>query len=219
MAKATSILNLNGKLDNVVIYQLNGVTVVRKKAEGFGKLIKENAAFEGQRNRNFYLQFANSWSTAIYRMAKELAYKINYRMQNKMNGMIYHAIKFEELEKFDGIKVRKALSGLSLNFRDTLPIVDVFMDGQDVLVSCNRMLDGPVQVSLLIGTLPAVKQVKGVPKVTYDMADVEVMELTLQKEDHLQAYRINLGLANDQLVVAIVRVIGEDRNVEWVRVV
>lgn len=219
MAKATSILNLNGKLHNVVIYQSDGKTIVRAKRAYFSDMVKNDSAFAEARERIDYLQFANSFSTAIYRMAKEFAYKINYKVQNNMNGVIYQQIKFEDPAAFNYQKIRKALCGTILNFKETQPLVDtVLLDG-DIIINCDKELKGPVSLKVLIGTLPEVKKVKGEYKADINMAEVEVVELTLQPEDHHATMRLKLSVQLNQIVVAIVHPTYEVEHVEWVRVV
>ncbi|MCB9194995.1 MAG: hypothetical protein H6598_02110 [Flavobacteriales bacterium] len=219
MAKATSILNLNGKLHDVVIYQSDGKTIVRAKREYFSDMVKNDPAFEEARERIDYLQLANSFSTATYRMAKEFAYKMNFKSQNDMNGLIFHQIKLEDPTAFDYQKIRKALSGTILNYKDTQPLVDtVLLDG-DVIINCDKEILGPVSLKFLIGTLPKVKKVKGKYKAAIDMAEVDVVELTLQPEDYHTTMRLNLGIEANQIVVAIVHPTYEVDHVEWVRVV
>ncbi|MCB9189016.1 MAG: hypothetical protein H6599_07010 [Flavobacteriales bacterium] len=219
MAKVKSILEINGSVDKVVIYSLNGKQVMRSKVKGLSEQIKTKPSYEGQRQRTKYCQIANSFGTAVYRMAKEFAYKVNYKTQSKMNGLIYQSINKEDPTELDYLKIRRALRGIMLNFKDTESLVDtVLLDG-DVIINCDKELQGPVSLKVLIGTLPEVKKVKGEYKADINMMEVEVVELTLQPEDHHATMRLNLGVQPNQIVVAIVHPSYEVEHVEWVKVI
>lgn len=219
MARAKGILQLNGIIGDLVFYQLDGKTVVRRKPSGVKMQIKHGENYTEHRQRTHYLKLTNSLATAIYRMAKEYSAGINYKSHNKLVKSIYHQVKFKPKEAIDFSVLRNDLKGLSLNYKDTLPPVAISVYEGDILLGCDKKITHLVSVHLVIGTLPRIHKAKGQLAANNDMEDVEIIELTVQPEDHGQNLRVPMSLKANQVVVAITRYHDGESEQEWVRVV
>lgn len=121
MAKATSIVNLNGKLNDVVFYRIDGKTFARTKRKYFSDQVKTDPSFASTRKRTQFLKLSNAFATAIYRMAKADADRLNYKSQHQLIKLIYQVVCLNEQGQIDYASIHKNLKGLSLNFLDTNP--------------------------------------------------------------------------------------------------
>lgn len=89
----------------------------------------------------------------------------------------------------------------------------------DVLLGCDKKIMHPVTVQLVIGTLPRIRKAKGQLIANNDMEDVEIIELTVQPEDHGQNLQVPMALKANQIVLAITHYDNGESEQEWVRVV
>lgn len=81
------------------------------------------------------------------------------------------------------------------------------------------MLQQNAEIKLLIGTLPKVKKQKEEFIADVNMREVEMVNITISPDDHLQNIRIPLALKPNQVVVAIQNNLVDEVNREWVRVI
>ncbi|CAG5083753.1 hypothetical protein [Parvicella tangerina] len=219
MAKVRSIANLNGKLGDVVFFKRNGRTIVRTKRADMSKRLKEDACYEGHRNRYEYLKVVNAFATAIYRMGKEYAQKTDYKSHNKLYSRISQVLLSHDIEDLPLQEIRKHVKGLVLNFKETLPPISAGLHDDDIILGCDTAIEREARIKILIGTLPKVRKYKDKFKADVNMQAVDIIEFTVYPEDHLQNIKVPIALQEDQVVVVITNYFDGEYEQEWVRVV
>lgn len=219
MATGRSIIQLKGSLGDWVVYQLNGKTVVRAKSQTVSDTIRKSDTCAEQRTRTEYLKMANAFATAIYRMVKAHAEKLDYKSHNALVKYIYPFVQLKYNNDNSVNELSKFIKVISFNQNETLMPVTISLFQGDIIVNADYKITSPIAVKLLLGTLPKVMSVKGELKTAMDMEEVEVLELTLNPVDHLKTFQIPVNLQSDQIVVALVQSQVKGRHKEWIKVV
>lgn len=94
MAKVSGIIELKGKVDDLVFYKLNGQKVCRKRDTEQGERLKTDPRYESCRKTSTLFGACNAMATAIYRMAKMSNVRLDYMRHGELVKRIfnhYHA--------------------------------------------------------------------------------------------------------------------------------
>lgn len=218
MAKVLSIVKISGSIGDLVFCQLNNKTILKTKAQGMSERLKKDPAYEGARERNGYLKIANAIATCIYRMGKEYAAVVNYKVHNILMKRIYPLVKEQE-QMIPSVYLGKVLKGLPLNYKETLPIVEINRYEDQLILSCNKDRVTDVSVKVCLGVLPDMYNLEKGTKLPKDMEHVELLELTTLKGEDVGDDILPVRISPQQIVIAITSYMYEGHLYEWVRIV
>ncbi|MCB9197542.1 MAG: hypothetical protein H6600_03725 [Flavobacteriales bacterium] len=219
MAKVNSIITLNGTIGDLIFYQMNGKTYVRSKPQNLIEQMKHSPSYEGYRNRQNARPVTNSLATAIYRIGKEYATAVNYKIHNELYQRIFPVVKAMKNGELDWGFLQQRIKGTVLNHRDSNMMVHLERTDKGLLINHCSEIDHPLEVTICIGDLPALYEEDGIYKAAIDAEEVQLIEFCVMKGVRYDDDLIPMKLKDTQVVIVIEKYFTPEYRIEWVRVV
>lgn len=203
MAKVTSIVHLDGTIDELIFYTLNGQSLVRRKPTNMKSVFANAPGFEKQRAMSKLFTASNAMATAVYRMAKGSEVALDYRQHSKLVKVITKRFNQADVDLKDlhFAYLRGVLAGIRLDkVREGMP-VSFSWRGSELEISSGVVGERELLVKLYKGRLVCPKWNRGKYVCELDMEDVGLMEVSISSGEVL---RLGMELGDDEVLVGVV---------------